>query len=104
MVFIETTAFTHLLKAALLDRDYALLQQLLSDYPDAGKLIEGGGGIRKIRWAPSGRGKRGGFRIIYYWRRAHDQIYLLYLFEKGIRADLTPSQRVQLAALAKSLK
>jgi mRNA-degrading endonuclease RelE of RelBE toxin-antitoxin system len=49
------------------DERYAALQVFLSNRPAAGDLIRGSGGIRKVRWSGSGRGKRGGLRVIYYW-------------------------------------
>jgi hypothetical protein len=104
MVFVETPVFTRLITAALSDREYAALQQELADHPDSGRLIEGGAGIRKVRWAQSGIGKRGGFRIIYYWRMAEDQIYLLYVFGKNAKADLNRTQLKQLAQAARALK
>ena len=104
MLFIETPVFTRRVTATLKDADHAAFQQSLADCPDAGRLIEGGGGIRKIRWAMHGTGKRGGLRVIYYWRAAEDQIYLLYLFSKNARTDLTQAQIRQLAEAARALK
>jgi hypothetical protein len=104
MVFIETPVFTRLVTTALSDRDYVAFQQKLADQPDAGQLIQGGTGIRKVRWVGPGIGKRAGFRVIYFWRKAHDQIYLLYLFAKNERADLTRAQVKQLAEAARALK
>lgn len=82
VVFIETPVFTRLVKEALSDEDYGAFQQVLAVRPDAGDLIRGGGGIRKVRWVLPGRGKSGGIRVIYYWRVRADQIYLLFLFPK----------------------
>lgn len=104
MVFVETPIFTRLVTEALSDEDYGVFQQALASKPDAGQLIRGGGGIRKVRWALPGRGKSGGIRVIYYWRVTADQIFLLYLFAKGERSDLTPAQVKTLAKLAKELK
>jgi hypothetical protein len=104
MLFVETPAFTRIVTSALSDGDYAALQQALTDEPGAGKLIEGGAGIRKLRWAAPGSGKRGGFRVIYFWRKAEHQIYLLYLFAKTERADLTRTQVKRLAGAARALK
>ena len=98
MLFVETSDFTRHLRSHLDDDDYAALQAFLSAHPDAGDLIRGSGGIRKIRWGSRGRGKRGGIRIIYYWLVAEDRVYLLTLCGKGVKDDLT---RAELAAWRK---
>ena len=59
----------------------------------AGDIIRGSGGIRKIRWRSKGRGKRGGSRVIYYWLVSEEHIYLLTLYGKGVKDDLTPAER-----------
>jgi mRNA-degrading endonuclease RelE of RelBE toxin-antitoxin system len=64
--FIETKLFSRLLREYLTDDEYALLQGELMKSPERGALIPGSGGVRKLRWAQSGRGKRGGIRLIYY--------------------------------------
>jgi hypothetical protein len=51
--------------------------------PEAGAVIPGSGGVRKMRWAGSGRGKRGGLRIIYYWRKSASEIWMLTLYAKN---------------------
>lgn len=104
MVFVETPVFTRRLLETLQDDDYANLQQSLASQPDAGYLVPGGAGIRKLRWLLPGRGKRGGVRVIYFWRVRFDQIVMLYLFVKGERSDLTPAQIRHLAAVARELK
>jgi hypothetical protein len=68
MVFIETTAFTRLVYDYLSDEEFAGVQNYLLMHPNAGQIIPGSGGVRKLRWAIEGRGKRGGIRVIYYWR------------------------------------
>jgi len=68
MVFIETPTFTKTVTGLLTDEEYRLLQNELTLNPEAGDLIPGGGGIRKIRFAIQGKGKRGGGRLIYYWQ------------------------------------
>ena len=60
--------------------------------PDAGDLIPGGGGLRKIRWSAQGRGKRGGVRVIYYWAVRQEQILMLLIYAKNERDDLTVEQ------------
>ena len=103
MVFIETRVFTRLLKQVLSDDDYGALQRYLNDRPGAGELIKGGNGIRKIRWALPGRGKSSGVRVVYYWRVAAEQIYMLYIFAKGEKSTLTPDQVKSLAKQTREL-
>ena len=74
MIFIETSAFTRYLPDYLFDEDYQALQSYLMQKPDAGAIVRGSGGIRKVRWAPVGKGKSGGVRIIYYWKRPDHEI------------------------------
>ena len=78
------------------DERYAALQVHLARRPDAGDLIRGSGGIRKIRWAGSGRGKRGGLRVIYYWWVAQDRISMLLVYPKNEQDDLSADQVKQL--------
>jgi mRNA-degrading endonuclease RelE of RelBE toxin-antitoxin system len=67
VIFIETSVFTREIKNLLPDEEYRMLQTALMFRPDAGDMIRGGGGLRKIRWNLPGRGKRGALRVIYYW-------------------------------------
>ncbi len=88
MLFIETRRCSSLLERYLSDEEYRELQQYLLKRPDAGALIPGSSGIRKLRWAAGGKGKSGGVRVIYYWAKSRAQIYLLTVYSKGERADL----------------
>ena len=88
MIFTETTLFTKLLPKYLTDDEYRALQWYLLLYPDAGDLVRGSGGVRKIRWAPEGKGKRGGIRIMSYWKKADNEIWLLTLFSKTEKATI----------------
>jgi len=90
--FVETSVFSGLLQEILPDDDYRSLQTALALRPEQGALIQGSGGLRKLRWALRGKGKRGGLRIIYYWDVAEDVIYLLYLYPKNQQEDLRPDQ------------
>lgn len=92
MVFVETPTFTKRLLQLMEDEDYAALQRWLADHPDAGDVIRGSGGMRKIRWAGSGRGKRGGLRVIYYWWVAKDRISMLLVYPKNELDDLSADQ------------
>jgi hypothetical protein len=72
--------------------------------PKAGDLIQGTGGVRKLRWARSGRGKSGGVRVIYYFHSEALPLYLLTVFGKGEKADLSQVERNELAKLVQVLK
>ena len=104
MVIIETSVFTGCVKELLSDDQYAELQTALVVRPDAGDLIPGSHGLRKLRWKIDGGGKRGGMRVIYYWLTADDQLYMLYAFTKAEREDLTRRQIKQLAEIVKRWK
>lgn len=93
MIFIETPAFTEDAQALLPDDSYADLQLALAARPTAGDLIPGTGGLRKIRWRLPGHGKRGGARVIYYWRASQSQILLLAIYGKGTKDDLTAAEK-----------
>jgi len=83
MVFIETSTFTKLVYEYLSDEEYLGLQSYLLQHPNAGTIIPRSGGIRKLRWALEGRGKRGGARVIYYWKQADDEIWMITLYPKN---------------------
>ncbi len=76
----------------LSDEEYRELQIELVKRPATGAVIVGSGGLRKVRWAVQGRGKRGGVRVIYYWAVAPDQLLMLLIYSKSERDDLTPNQ------------
>ena len=88
MVFIETSTFTKLIGRYLSDDEYLGLQKFMLKYPDAGNIIRGTGGVRKLRWSLSGRGKSGGARVIYYWNRQDDEVWLLTIYGKSERATI----------------
>ena len=104
MIFVELTPFVDFRAKYWVDEDFRGLQNYLLASPDAGDLIRGGAGLRKVRWSAQGRGKRGGARVVYYWHVPGERIYLLYGYVKSEREDLTPHQIKQLSELMKEMK
>jgi len=83
MEFIEATAFTKYLYDYLSEDEYLGLQSFLLQYPESGKVVRGSGGVRKVRWAMSGKGKSGGVRVIYYFKKQDVEIWLLTIYSKN---------------------
>ena len=105
MLIIETPVFTKRVLDALTDDEYRELQQFIAEHPEAGSIIPGSHGLRKLRWTMSGKGKRGGTRIIYYWLRPRDTILMLFVFRKNEQSDLTKDQlKILKAIVAKELR
>ena len=102
MIILETTVFTKIVQVLMPDDEYRLLQNHLIEFPEAGDLIKGSGGLRKIRWKLEGRGKRGGVRVIYYWAVTDDQIFMLFAYAKNEQEDLTKDQLSVLKKLVES--
>ena len=88
MVFIETSTFTRLITKYPSDDEYLGLQTFLLQFPHAGDIIRGTGGVRKLRWHLPGTGKRGGLRVIYYWQVSEDEIWLLTVYGKSERESI----------------
>ena len=82
--FVETLLFTRLVGEYLSDDEYRKLPVALAGNPEAGPIIPGSGGVRKLRWAAPGRGKRGGFRVIYYLRSRSGVIWMLTMYPKNV--------------------
>ena len=82
----------------LLEREEKLsLINYLAAHPQSGDLMQGTGGIRKLRWAAQGKGKSGGVRVIYYYHNHSMPLFLLTVFGKGEKANLSPSERNDLS-------
>ena len=75
----------------------------LAEHPKTGDIIEGTGEVRKLRWRRGGQGKSGGVRVIYYFHDDFMPLYLLTLFAKGDKANLTKAERNELADLTDAL-
>jgi mRNA-degrading endonuclease RelE of RelBE toxin-antitoxin system len=87
--FYRDSPLTKLVVDYLSDEEYAALQLALMHDPEAGPVIPGSGGVRKLRWAAAGRGKRGGYRVIYYVRRANGVIWMLTMYPKNVAENIS---------------
>ena len=101
MRFVETHVFTGAILRHLDDDAYRRLQVALMLRPEQGPVIQGSGGLRKVRWATTGGGKHGGPRVIYYWAPREGAFYMLYVYTKADQGDLTPAQTRQLARVVR---
>ena len=99
VIFIESPVFTRQVAELLDDEDYSELQQFLVSQPDAGDVIQGTCGLRKIRWVTAGRGKRGGSRVIYFHAAKPRQIRMLLIYRKGIKDDLSAAEKKVIRSL-----
>jgi len=99
----ETLEYINKAKRLLNSTEQQEIIDYLSQYPKAGVLIQGTGGIRKLRWSKQNKGKRGGVRVIYYYHDEQLPLYLLTLFGKNDKEDLSMSEKVELGKLAKLL-
>ena len=83
MEFIEASLFTRFVYRYLSKDEYLVLQNYLLISPESGDLVPGSGGVRKLRWVTTGTGKRGGVRIIYYFKKRDNEIWLLTIYKKS---------------------
>ncbi len=97
--FIESSLFTKMVGDYLSDEEYLAFQQFLLEQPEAGDVVKGSGGVRKVRWARPGAGKSGGVRVCYYTRNAAGQILLLVIYAKNVRANIPGAVLKQLKEL-----
>ncbi|EQD50637.1 hypothetical protein B1A_09732 [mine drainage metagenome] len=97
--FIELAPFAQAREAyGMDDAEFAELQLALAAEPEAGDVIPGSGGCRKWRWRAPGRGKRGGYRVIYFLRIAEGSVVLVLLYAKNVRDNVDPGLLRQLKA------
>ena len=103
-LFVELPPFARFRADYLDDEGFRSLQTLLMRNPEAGDVIEGTGGLRKLRFgdARRGKGKRGGLRVIYYWWSAGRQFWLFTLYDKDEADDLTAREKKLLKDLLKA--
>lgn len=103
--FIYTAPFRACWKAmGLSDRDLLTLEEALLQNPQAGDVIEGTGGARKLRIQLEGRGKRGGGRVIYLDIFEAEHLYLLYAYPKNVQENLTPEQKKAITKLIEAIR
>ena len=102
-IFIELPPFERHRQSYLNDETFREFQKMLMKNPEAGNVIEGTGGLRKVRYADEkrGKGKRGGLRVIYYWWQPGKQFWLFTVYNKDEMDDLTAEQRKVLKELLK---
>ena len=89
--FIESAIFERVREVYLDDDEYAELQQFMMESPEAGALVRGSGGVRKLRWKRTGMGKRGGIRVIYFVRYQPNEFWMLTLYTKAAQ-DKVPAR------------
>lgn len=101
--FIETSMFTQQIKLLSTDKEIRTLQNELIGTPDKGDIIQGTGGLRKIRMVVGNKGKSGSTRVIYFLA-TKEVIYLVMAYPKIIKMSLTNSEKIELKKLTKRLK
>jgi mRNA-degrading endonuclease RelE of RelBE toxin-antitoxin system len=100
----ETPTFTRQAEKLFSEDEKMELVSFLSLHPLAGDLIPGTGGVRKLRFAASGRGKRGGARVVYYYLDEHLPLYALLAYPKNAKVDLSADEKRGVAAFVDAIK
>ena len=100
---VETPEFLAGARRILTEGERAALIDFLADNPETGDLMEGTGGARKLRWGAKGKGKRGGARVITFYGGPRMPVFLLTIFAKGDRANLSKAERNELRQLLAGL-
>ena len=101
---VETEEFLSDAKAVLSEDEHDALVLYVAQNPEAGDLIPATGGLRKLRWAAKGKGRRGGSRVIYYFHNFDIPLFLMAVFPKNIQTDLTPRQRKALVTQLNAMR
>jgi hypothetical protein len=103
MEFIETSLFTKLVYTYLTEEEYFGLQGFLVRHPETGKVVPGSGGVRKLRWGAAGKGKSGGVRVIYYYKKQDSEIWLLTIYGKNVMENIPAHVLRQIAEEIKNV-
>lgn len=100
---VELPSFARSVQGDLSEQEVEELKDYLAENPSAGVVVKGTGGVRKLRWAASGRGKRGGGRVIYYFHDLEMPLYLFRFYTKAAKADLTAREKLELAGVVEEI-
>jgi hypothetical protein len=100
---VETPVFIRQAASCMSDAERMAAIDMVASDPECGDLIQGTGGIRKVRFAIGAKGKSGGVRIMYFFKGPQIPIFMLTVFAKSSKANLTPKQRNALAKVAKAI-
>lgn len=104
LTIAETKLFLRQAERIWTDDERAAFVDFIASNPEAGDVIPDTGGIRKLRWSRPGSGKRGGVRVVYFYVDLEMPLYLLMIYAKAQRGDLSPDDKQTVKALAASLK
>ena len=100
---VELPSFERSVRGELSEQEVDEIKDFVAENPTAGVLVKGTGGVRKLRWAASGRGKRGGGRVIYYFHDLEMPLYLFKFYTKAAKSDLTASEKKELSGVVEAL-
>lgn len=104
ITIVELSSFSKKAAKILDKEEVGALRAYLLQHPDKGDVIPGTGGIRKLRWAANGKGKRGGARVIYFYHVVGTTIYLMACYTKNEQADIRPEVKKQMATFVAHVK
>jgi len=103
LTVVETAAYLADAKKLLTDDERASVVDMIAANPACGEIIQGGGGVRKVRFAIGNKGKSGGVRVIYYFHSEVFPAFLLMVYAKNMRTDISAEQTAVLASFAKRM-
>ena len=103
LTIVELPSFIRDAEGELSDEKLNELKTYLATNPEAGVVLKGTGGVRKLRWAASGRGRRGGGRVIYYFHDINMPLYLFNFFVKSSKTDLTGEEKKTLSGIVEAI-
>jgi hypothetical protein len=99
-----TSVYARRVEKVLRSEERDAMELHVAENPEIHPVVAGTGGVRKARWGRQGKGKRGGVRVIYFYRSAADVVYFLDIYAKAVKEDLTPADKQQLKELVNRLK